>query len=223
LSVPRTGEDRFGLVLVSIVLAILALAAAGNSRWGRLLSVALLGATLLFILRTTEAGSRFRVIAAIVVLAAVIAAAVSALLGDPASAEWAVPTVGAFLAVGAPVAIARRLVHQDAVTFQTVLGALCLYLLAGMFFAFLYGTVAALTDGPFFSGSVRGSSLDVVYFSFVTLATVGYGDVTAATDLGRMLAITEALIGQLYLVTVVAVLVSNLGARKRDRNTERGD
>jgi Ion channel len=212
----RVRDDRFELVLASIVLAILASAAAGAGEWGRLLSVAFLGGTLLLILRMTEARARVRVAAAFVVLLAVVLTAASVIFGGEL-AGWAVPTVGALMAVGAPAAIIRRLAQQEAITLQTVLGALCLYLLAGLFFAFMYGTIAALTGGPFFAGHRGSTSIDYVYFSFVTLATVGYGDLTAATDLGRMLAVTEALIGQLYLVTVVAVLVSNLGRARRAR------
>jgi voltage-gated potassium channel len=211
-------QDRFGLVLLSIILAILASAAAGATEWGRMLSVVLLGGTTILILRTTEARPRYRLGAAIVVGLAVAVTTASVILGDSELSEWAIPTVGALLAVGAPVAIARRLGHHRTVTLQTVLGALSLYLLAGMFFAFVYNAVAALSDEPFFSGSNEASSIDYLYFSFVTLATVGYGDLTAATDLGRMLAVTEGLTGQLYLVTVVALLVSNLGRARRLRD-----
>lgn len=211
----RVRDDHFGLVLASIVLAILASAAAGTSEWGRLLAVALLGWTLLLILRTTEARPRVRLVAAIVVAVAIVVTTASVILGDSELGGWAVPTVGVLMAVGAPLAIVRRLAGQEDVTFQTVLGALCLYLLAGMFFAFLYSLVSVVTDTPFFSGSTEVSSVTYLYFSFVTLTTVGYGDLTAATDLGRMLAVSEALIGQLYLVTVVAVLVSNIGQPRR--------
>jgi hypothetical protein len=47
-----------------------------------------------------------------------------------------------------------------------------------------------------------------LYFSFTTLTTVGFGDLTAGSDAGRMLAVMEALLGQLYLVTVVAFIVA---------------
>jgi len=57
--------------------------------------------------------------------------------------------------------------------------------------------------------------LQALYFSFVTQTTVGYGDLTAAGGFGRALAVLEALIGQLYLVTVIALLVSNLGPARR--------
>jgi hypothetical protein len=55
-----------------------------------------------------------------------------------------------------------------------------------------------------------------LYFSFTTLATVGYGDFVARTDLGHTLAISEALIGQIYLVTVVSLIISNLRRPRRD-------
>ena len=69
----------------------------------------------------------------------------------------------------------------------------------------------AATAGTF-SGPLTFN--DEVYFSFVTLTTIGYGDIVAANDLSRGLAIFEALLGQLYLVTVVSLVVGNLG---RDR------
>ena len=61
-------------------------------------------------------------------------------------------------------------------------------------------------------------AVDFIYFSFTTLTTTGYGDFTAGTSLGRMLAISEALVGQIYLVSVVALLVANLGRERRSQN-----
>jgi hypothetical protein len=188
---------------------------AGSTDWGRFVSVAFLGTALLFVLRTVDARPQTRLIAAIVVVAALIASGISVLGGGEVS-DWAVPAVGALLALVAPLAIVRGLVRQESVTYQTVLGALCLYLLVGLFFSFIYGTVAAFIDGPFFAGERAEQTIDFLYFSFVTLTTTGYGDLVAVTDLGRMLAVTEALLGQLYLVSVVAVLVANLG-RPRSR------
>jgi len=71
----------------------------------------------------------------------------------------------------------------------------------------------------FFAGGADASVAHCIYFSFVTLATVGYGDFSARTDLGHTLSVIEALIGQIYLVTVVSVIVSNLGhpAERRRR------
>jgi ion channel len=212
---PSTQEDRFGLVLACIAGAILATAAVGTSGWGRFLYVALMGATVLLTLRTS--GSRVRTVAAIVVAAALLGAGAALIFGTEPGPAWIVPALSALLALVAPVVIFRQIARQELVTFQTVLGAICLYLLAGLFFAFVYGSLAAVADGPFFAGNTFGGPIDSVYFSYVTLATIGYGDLTVVTDLGRMLAVTEGLIGQLYLVSVVAVLVSNLGRAKKRR------
>ena len=84
-------------------------------------------------------------------------------------------------------------------------------MLFGMLFMFLYGVLAALGDAPFFAQGTDGTRPLRLYFSFVTLATLGYGDYTPAGNLGHALAVLEALIGQLYLVTVVAVVVTRLG------------
>ena len=69
--------------------------------------------------------------------------------------------------------------------------------------------------GAFFAQHAAASSQNLLYFSFATITTSGYGDLTAATDVGRSLAIAEALIGQIYLVTVVAAIVGGLGRRRR--------
>ena len=97
-----------------------------------------------------------------------------------------------------------------------VAGAVCIYLLIGLFFAQVYALEDAV-ESPFFAQEVDPSAVDYTYFSFVTLATVGYGDLTAAGDVGRITAITEALLGQLYLVTVVALVVSRIGRERTPR------
>ena len=107
------------------------------------------------------------------------------------------------------VGITRTLRARNRVTIEAVFGVLCLYLLFGMFFAFVYGTIARLS-GSFFAEHVAANAANCLYFSFTTLTTTGYGDLTAASNLGHTLSVSEALIGQIYLVTVVAVIVSNL-------------
>jgi Ion channel len=113
------------------------------------------------------------------------------------------------------VVIALGVARQESVNSQSVTGAIGIYLLIGMFFVYLYGASAYLGTSAFFVQTASASRPLFQYFSFVTLATVGYGDYTAAHSLGRMLAIVEALLGQLYLVTVLAILVSQLGRPRR--------
>ena len=94
-----------------------------------------------------------------------------------------------------------------------VAGVLCFYLLVGLFFAYLYTAIQNLGGAPFFANGDAATSSRTVYFSFTTITTVGYGDFTARTNLGHTLAVTEALLGQIYLVTVVAAIVGHLVTR----------
>jgi hypothetical protein len=114
------------------------------------------------------------------------------------------------MVVATIVAIAIGVVDQDEVNAQSITGAICIYLLLGMMFVFFYNATALLGAGDFFAHGGDGTRSLRLYFSFVTLATLGYGDYTPTGDVGRTLAVLEALIGQLYLVTVLALLVSRL-------------
>jgi len=97
-------------------------------------------------------------------------------------------------------------------------GVLCIYLLIGLLFGNMFGTIQVLSGEPFFTEKGVEDTADFLYFSFSTLTTVGFGDVIAATNVGRALSIAEALIGQIYLVTVVALIVSNLGPARARRD-----
>jgi hypothetical protein len=209
-------EDRYLLVLVMIVASLLVTALAGDGVVGRVLAVVLVAATLAQTLRTSGWKARSVRLTGLVVLLLVVAtAAVSAVV--PADTGMAfLALVGIGLVVMAILAIVWRLAKQPEVTMKTVLGALCIYLYVGLLFALVYGFVDLVQSTPFFVQSDAATSLEYVYFSLVTMATVGYGDYTAAGNVGRMLAVSEALFGQLYLVSVVAILVGNLG-RKRPR------
>jgi hypothetical protein len=101
-----------------------------------------------------------------------------------------------------------------AVTIEAVLGALCLFMFVGLFFGFVFGAVDKLGGDPFFAGGIAATTPRLVYFSFTTLTTVGYGDLTARADIGHIISASEALIGQIYLVTVVALIVGNLAPRR---------
>jgi len=209
-------EDRYILAGVLIIACIVAFAWVGDGRAGRLLTVALEGATLIVILRASQSRPRTLRIVSVTVGVALVAVAVSSTT-DGTISDAAPLVLGAALALGAPIAIVHRLRDQPEIDFRTVAGALCIYLLAGLFFALLYGSIGAIDD-PFFVQKEVATGVDYVYFSFVTLTTVGYGDLTARQDVGRMCSILEALFGQLYLVSVVALLVSNMGHPRRNRS-----
>ena len=101
------------------------------------------------------------------------------------------------------------------------MGVLALYMLIGQVFAFIYGAIDQLGDTPLFAGGDTATVSHCIYFSFTTLTTVGYGDFVTATDVGHTLAVFEALLGQIYLVTVVSLLVGNLGRRRPGAAAER--
>jgi hypothetical protein len=213
-------RDRFGLALILVVLTMIMMAVTGTGAWSRILTLVVEGGTLLFILWTSAVRPRTLALAAVLVVGAIAAAGLSLVRGG-AFSNGAIYAVGALLVLGAPVAIVRRLLQELRITASSVLGALCVYLIAGLIFAYAFGLIGVIDQGQFFVQVQRPSSSDYLYFSLVTLTTVGYGDFTAAGNFGRMLAVTEALGGQMYLVSVVAVLVSNIGRARQRR--ERGD
>ena len=208
----RTGD--YGLVLLSIVLTIFAAAAVGRSQWGRLFVSMLQGATLLLTLRISGAKPRARFAASVLVVLGLVVAAITVMLGNTKTSYAIAAAISGLLVIGAPVAIVRGVRGELEVTVRTILAALSVYLLLGLFFAFVFSLMAAIDPGPFFASGIDGVLPDHLYFSYSTLASVGFGDLTASGDLGRMTSALEGLIGQLYLVTVVALLVGNLRGRR---------
>jgi hypothetical protein len=104
----------------------------------------------------------------------------------------------------------QRILRQRRVTYETVLGALCTYVLLGLLFAFAYLAVDELA-GPFFTQPGPHGQSEYLYFSFVTLTTLGFGDLSPDVGLPQALTVFEALTGQVFLVTMVARLVTLWG------------
>lgn len=214
--------SRYGIVLLLLFWTFLFLIWGITADWARILVVALLGFTLIAALAAAQVSRRLRHLARFAALLSIAVATLTVLLGGR-SGTLAASIPAFFLVVIAPFAIARSIVRHRIVDVQTVLGALCIYVLIGLAFAFLDTTIGAIQSGPFFVQQAHATSSEYVYFSFVTLTTTGYGDLTAANNLGRGFAVCEALFGQIYLVTIVALLVSNLGQRRRSGSELAGE
>ena len=212
----RHGRERYGLLLSAIVVAFAIEAVAEPAEWEQVVTTVLLGVTLLLALFTADV-KRMVMRPAIVVVAGVIGLSVAEGLSGNFDGG-ATRIANALLVVLAPPAVVigvlRSLRAKQAVTLEAVLGVLCVYILVGMFFAFVYGAIDRYGDGSFFAGGGTATVAHCLYFSFTSLTTVGYGDFTARSNLGHTLAVSEALIGQIYLVTVVSLLVANLGRRR---------
>jgi hypothetical protein len=193
---PRSGQHRYGLVPVS-----------------RGIGVLLQGTMLLVVIATSRERASVRrvraIIAGVLLLALALGVALSVVSPKLGSsiAGLAIVTVLVVLVRGVV-----RLVRDQGVTLQAVAGALAIYMLVGLTFALLIGFIAYVGPAYFVQGETQPLSQQV-YFSFTTMTTTGYGDLTPATRAGRALSVLEMLVGQIYLVTVIGLLVGNLNRR----------
>jgi uncharacterized membrane protein len=215
---PRTARARYryGLLLGLITASLAFQLAAPEADWSRLVTVALQGVTLLLALWTSRVRPWFIRIA-VVIAALAFVGSIAAVIADGDSGADSITLVTLLLVAVAPIAVmagvVRNVSEDRGVTLATMFGVLCIYLLLGMFFAFIYGSIEALDSGGVFAELADATQEDFLYFSFTTLTTTGYGDLVVDTGLGRAAAVTEALIGQIYLVTIVAAIVTNLRPR----------
>jgi hypothetical protein len=192
---------------------------AGGFRYGGVLLLTLAfaaGATLLVAVLTSRAPAATRRVAGVGVGVVVLMGGITtAFVGPHPAVTFGATAVLLALTAGVILAGLVRLVVERGVVLQAVFGALAVYMLVGLVFAFLIGALATGESTPYFASGTDGTQNARVYFSFTALTTTGFGDYTAATRAGRALAVLEMLVGQLYLVTVIATLVGNLRHQRR--------
>jgi hypothetical protein len=215
---PRARVDRGsfrygGVLLLTLAVALFALTAP-EGRGARTIEQLAAGATLLVAVVTSRAPRRTRRAAgsALVVALVVTSAGAATGVAEPV-VSFAVTAVTLAGTAAVIVAGMVRLVLDRGVVLQAVLGAVTIYVLTGLTFAFVIGTIAEGVHGAFFASGTDGVQSERVYYSFTVLTTTGFGDFTAANRGGRALAVLEMLTGQIYLVTVIATLVGNLRRR----------
>jgi hypothetical protein len=205
------GRHRYGAVLLlTLALAVYALNAP-ETHAARVLEICAAGAVLVVAVVTSRAPAVVRWVAGGGLTIAVVGAGIVAAVGNP-RATVALTVIAVLLATTAAVILAglARLAGERGVVLPVVLGALAVYVLVGLVFAFGIGAAAAGLRGSYFTSGTDATQSARVYYSFTVLTTTGFGDLTAATRAGRALAVLEMLLGQLYLVTVIATLVGNL-------------
>jgi len=214
----RAKAQAYGVVLLLVIASIALQMSLPPSDGSQFTTIVLQAATLVAAVRASSVHRRGTRIAALLAVVAVVASLITWVIrGDIPAAPAAI--VNGLLVAFAPLAIARSLLHdlseEHQVTVATLAGVLSIYLLAGMFFSFIYGVIGAVDSDALFAEIATSDREDQLYFSFVTLCTVGYGDLTPAGGLARSCSVAEMLAGQIYLVTIVSLIVSNLGAARR--------
>jgi Ion channel len=212
----RRAEYRYGAVFALVTTAVVFVIVAPDGDGSRAIAFAIIGSALLVAVLTSR---ERRIVrrrratyggAAIVLI--VIFTAVRVLPNSIAL------IVGAALTLAVPATLAGgllRLVRERGATVQAVAGALAIYLSLGLAFSSAIGFVAAVGSASFFTETAKSTPSEHVYYSFTVLTTTGFGDLTAAHSVGRALAVLEMLTGQLYLVTVIGILIGRRVERRR--------
>src|SRR2546423_351892 len=205
-------SHTYGLVLALIGVAFVFMSVAPNSTWADSVLLLLQSMTLVTALWTSGVARTDSTLSLSLVALASLAALGLLVFGGNGFVG-AVGLLSGVLTVATIGTVALGVVDQGEANVRAVTGAVCVYVLIGLLFVFLYGVLAKLGSGDFFAQGTDGTRSLRLYFSFVTLATLGYGDYTPAGSLGRTLAVVQAPPGQLYLVTGIAVLLSPMRAR----------
>jgi hypothetical protein len=202
-----SSPDSYGLVLL-LILITYALSATATVTWAVSLVLFVQIATIWVTLQAAQARRRLREVTSAALVVSAAAAILNLFLPRGPAGDGGMAVVSGLLYVAAPAVIIRHLVLRRTVDTQTVLGAIAAYLMVGMAFAFAYRALGVLQGGPFFGSQGEGSFSQDLFFSITTLTTTGYGNLVPATNPGQTFAVGEMLIGQLFLVTAVAKVVS---------------
>ncbi|MFL5881744.1 MAG: ion channel [Actinomycetota bacterium] len=194
--------------MLLLILLTYALSATITAAWAVSLVLVVQIATVWVTLRASRARRLARAIANAILVIAGLAALVNLFIHQETAGTGLLAVLSGLLYLVAPVSIVRHLALRRTVDLKTVLGAIAAYLLVGMFFAFLYRALGALQPGMFFGSQGEGTFPQDLFFSFTTLTTTGYGNLVPAGNPGQSFAVLEMLVGQLFLVTAVAKVIS---------------
>jgi ion channel len=211
---PSVHQHRFGLLLLILTVTYV-LSAFLSGNWVSALQIVLFLAVTVLAVRAGSIRRRTaRALVAVALTGSVPAVAIALTHANDAGAGAAFLWIAAILLM-AVVIIVGRVLAQPSVTLQSIYGAVSAYMIIGLMFAAVYGAVYRFSGGTFFAHGSPGNAKTFQYFSFTTLTTLGYGDFTAASAGGQALAVMEALLGQVFLATLVARLVSAFGVSRR--------
>lgn len=207
---------RHATLLASLVLLLVALPlgqslSGSTPRFPFLLGLVLVAAIVV------NSRQRWMFVVATIVGGAAVAGGIATAFVDSTALRVAVDLLGLGLLGTTTLVMANSLIQTEQVSGDTIVGGICVYLLIGLCFAMTFILMTEISAGSFLIGGepiartladpfVHATQL--LYFSFVTLTTLGYGDVAPATEMAQMFAVSEAIVGQLYLTIFLARLVA---------------
>lgn len=200
-------RDAFGLVLVLVLVTYVVTSLLSDRGWEAVIICLSTSATSIVALSSAHAQHQVVRAAILISVLSVVLAAVAAASGAHAWLNVATAIQVLLLAV-AMLAVLRRVVANAGADSRTILGAISVYTVFGLLFTFLYAFVSHVQGPDFFENHPHTSGSDFIFFSYTTLTTTGFGDLVPGGQPGRMLAGIEMMIGQIFLVTLVAGLVS---------------
>jgi hypothetical protein len=200
-------RDEFGLVLVLVLATYVLVSLLDNHGWSAVI-LALASSVTSVVALTSSHVKAGLVRGAIWLSALTVALAVIAAITDEHTWLNLASTIQIALLAVAMAAVLRRVITTAEVGSRTILGAISVYTVLGILFTFLYGTIDRIQGGPFFEGHAHPGGSDFIFFSYTTLTTTGYGNLVPGGQPGRMISGLEMMIGQIFLVTLVAGLVS---------------
>ncbi len=209
------GRDGYLIVLVMTIVVVIAIPIDATFRGGGIVTVTAIGLLVFTAMSRSKVSHRLRVASAVVIVISFVLAVTVTVTGDqPESRDitWLAATFAATYTVMIGLcfpAILRHAFTHRRISLNTVAAALAAYLMIGLIFTSMFRFVEIVAPPFFTQPDVNPFTYE--YFSFITLATVGYGDFSPANDAGRTLAMLEGVFGQIFLVTIVALVVSNLG------------
>jgi hypothetical protein len=205
----RPARFRYGIVFLLMLALVVFVIVAPSADWSRTATLALEGVALVFAMATAREHDEVRRAVGVGVVMIVLII----LVATGAAPRQLTDTANVLVTVAIPVVILGgllRLLRERGVIVQAVAGALAIYLAIGLVFAWIIGFITHVDSTLYFAQHTNGTEGDRVYFSFAVLTTTGFGDFSAATPAGHALAVIEELTGQLYLVTVIGLLIGNL-------------
>jgi hypothetical protein len=214
--------DSYASLLTLLLANFLLLELVDDRRWGAIGSTILSALALVVAISDPDSGHRVTRRHWILVTACVALAPIVFIVNSASvvGLTYLLP-VALLVTATLPITISRVL-HHRRVTYETVLGALCAYVLIGLLFAFLYLAVNEVGTEPFFTQPGPHTQGEYMYFSFVALTTLGFGDLSPSVGLPQALTVLEALLGSIFLVTLVARLVTLWVRQDEERHRAEG-